>query len=106
MKTTENTENEDLNEIEFEFPPVAPSIVEMPFVQVPKHQFEELINQLQTQKQELGILVGVFNQFQGFFKGKANAASMLLTITKLIKNKDLSASLENVFPILDKYNNG
>lgn len=103
---TENTENEDLNEIEFEFPPVAPSTVEMPFVQVPKQHLQELIEQNKTQKQELGILVGVFNQFQGFFKGKANAASMLLTITKLIKNKELSSSLENVFPILDKYNNG
>ncbi|WP_113636082.1 hypothetical protein [Nubsella zeaxanthinifaciens] len=72
-------------------------------VTVDEKQLNELMDQNITMKTEIGLLVGLFKNFEGLISGKANIMSLTMMLPKLIGNPKISAQIEAIQPIIEKY---
>jgi hypothetical protein len=72
-------------------------------VTVDENQLNELMDQNVTMKTEIGLLVGLFKNFEGLISGKANIMSLTMMLPKLIGNPEISAQIEAIQPIIEKY---
>ena len=72
-------------------------------VTVDEKQLNELMDQNITMKTEIGLLVGLFKNFEGLISGKANIMSLTMILPKLIGNPEISAQIDAIQPIIEKY---
>lgn len=72
-------------------------------VTVDEKQLNELMDQNITMKTEIGLLVGLFKNFEGLISGKANIMSLTIMLPKLIGNPEISAQIDAIQPIIEKY---
>lgn len=70
---------------------------------VSSSELNDLIDQNITMKTEIGLLVGLFKNFEGLISGKTNITSLMLTLPKLIGNPAISAQIDAIQPIIEKY---
>jgi hypothetical protein len=72
-------------------------------VTVDEAQLNELMDQNVTMKAEIGLLVGLFQNFEGLIKGKAGVMGLMGAIPKLMGNPQITAQIDAVAPIIEKY---
>jgi hypothetical protein len=69
---------------------------------VPATDLMQLIAQNNEQKEDLGLIVGVFGSFADILTGKSLLGAAP-AIIKLLSDKEKLASIEPLIPIIEKY---